>query len=100
MTCHHCVRWRQEFNDFLRFFFIFACARIASRRPDTGPGPAAFHPLLCRATADRNNAVRESGALRIEKEDLKDRLEEARRKMDDVQSTVLHTIPVLFSCIM
>lgn len=77
------------------------CAQCLSRCSDNGPGLAVFGPLLlCRATADRNSAVRESGALRIEKEDLKDRLEEARRKMDEVQSTVLtYYNAVLFACI-
>lgn len=42
----------------------------------------------CRAAVERNSAVRESGALRIEKEDLKDKLEEAGRKLDEVQNTV------------
>lgn len=42
-----------------------------------------------RATADRNSAIRESGALRMEKEDLKDRLEEARRKLDEAQNNMV-----------
>lgn len=33
---------------------------------------------------ERNNAVREAGAVRIEKEDLKDKLEEAGRKIEEV----------------
>lgn len=39
-------------------------------------------------TAEKNTAARESGALRIENEDLKDKLEEAGRKLDEVQNKV------------
>ncbi|CAM9753594.1 unnamed protein product, partial [Ectocarpus sp. 12 AP-2014] len=39
-----------------------------------------------RATADKNAALRESRALRIEKEGLKDKLEEAGRKLDELQA--------------
>ncbi|CAM9520228.1 unnamed protein product [Ectocarpus fasciculatus] len=39
-----------------------------------------------RATAERNSALRESRALRIEKEGLKDKLEEAGRKMNELQA--------------
>lgn len=43
------------------------------------------------STAEKNNAVREAGTLRIENEDLKDKLEEAGRKLDEVQNTVILT---------
>eukprot|EP00752_Nemacystus_decipiens_P015660 g13975.t1 len=46
---------------------------------------------LARVTVERNTAVRESGALRIEKEALKDKLEEAGRKLDEVRSTASAT---------
>ncbi|CAN0454483.1 unnamed protein product, partial [Ectocarpus sp. 8 AP-2014] len=39
-----------------------------------------------RATADKNGALRESRALRIEKEGLKDKLEEAGRKLNELQA--------------
>ncbi|CBN78583.1 hypothetical protein Esi_0132_0047 [Ectocarpus siliculosus] len=39
-----------------------------------------------RATADKNAALRESRALRIEKDGLKDKLEEAGRKLDELQA--------------
>ncbi|CAM9400664.1 unnamed protein product [Ectocarpus sp. 4 AP-2014] len=39
-----------------------------------------------RATADKNAALRESRAVRIEKEGLKDKLEEAGRKLDELQA--------------